>query len=631
MKISVIVPCFNAASWIGVTLRSLLNQTLRPAEIIVANDGSDDDSAAIAESFGSPVKVLNLENGGAALARAKGAALATGDALMFMDADDLIAPETLAALAACLREHPDAIALSPWKRYERVDGTVWLPAPASCPVRHAGQDDLQGWLSGWYHPPCAVLWSRQAFERSGGWDGDVTVHDDGDVMMRGLVRGNRLILSETGMAFYRRLPDGTGSLSGRASTREGVASRFRVIDRIASMLGEQGRTAFYADDLRIAYRSILDTCPEAFLDLRGRVQDAVANLPARQRAQAGEGGLAVCRAAPEAPKKNDWRPPRTGTSPAVSVVIPTFNRAASVRRAIDSVLAQDHTDLELIVVDDASTDDTAQSVRRIADDRVRLLEQPVNGGVAAARNRGIGAARAPLIAFLDSDDIWLPGKLSLQVAMMEAMPAQVGIVYSGIENQTPGGAERWTPSWRGDVFRRLLMVNGIHGGASTAMIRREVFDMVGTFDTTFPAIEDYEMWTRIARFWQVEFFAEPFAAYFDTASDDTAGQRRSRNLRANNDARAMFHRRYLDDMRSAGIEHEFLLESARRRATEGTYGRLCAARTILKAIRHRPQAKKLYGWLALILVPPGPRDRIVALLRKAQRRARPDVADGAAR
>ncbi len=631
MKISVVMPCYNAAPWIGAALNSLLNQTLLPAEIIVVDDGSGDDSAEIAERFGPPVRVLRVANGGAALARAKGADLASGDALMFMDADDLIAPETLAALAACLREHPGRIALSPWKRYERVDDTVWLARPASCPPRQEGQDDLQAWLSGWYHPPCTVLWSRQAFERSGGWDAETTMNQDGDVMMRGLVRGNRLVLSQYGTGFYRRLPGEAVSVSGRKSTRQGVISRLRVIDRIASMLAEERRTPVYADALQTAYRSILETCPAEFADLRRRVEETVAGLPSAARERVGDPGLTMCRARPERPEDAGWRPASSTTSPAVSVVIPTWNRAASVRRAIDSVLAQDFTDLEVIVVDDASTDDTAQAVRGIADGRVRLLEQPVNQGVSAARNRGIAAARAPLIAFLDSDDIWLPGKLSRQVALMDASPGRVGMVYTGIENRTPDGARSEAPTWRGDVFARLMQMNGIHGGASTSMMRREVFDMVGGFDTTLPAIEDYEMWVRIARFWQVDFVPEPLAAYFDAAEDDSAGVRRSRNLRANNDARAMFHARYFDDMRRAGVEHEFLLESARRRAAEGATARLRAARMILKAMRYRPQAMKLYGWLALILLPPEQRDRIVGSIRKVRGRAGSGTGDGAAR
>jgi len=110
MRVSVIMPCYNAADWIGVALRTLLNQTVLPHEIIVVDDGSDDESAEIAESFGAPVRVLRVPNGGAARARKTGVAEASGDALMFKDADDLIAPGSLAALAGCLSAHPGQIA-----------------------------------------------------------------------------------------------------------------------------------------------------------------------------------------------------------------------------------------------------------------------------------------------------------------------------------------------------------------------------------------------------------------------------------------------------------------------------------------------------------------------------------------
>lgn len=609
MKISVVMPCYNASAWIGVALRSLLNQTLVPTEIIVVDDGSSDDSAAIAERFGPPLQVLRVPNAGASAARMQGAEMASGDALMFMDADDLIQPDTLAAQAACLGDHPGTIALAPWRRYQRVDDTVWLARPASCPPRRDGQDDLQAWLSGWYHPPCAVLWSRQSFERSGGWDPNITVNDDGDVMMRGLVRGNRLVLSREGSGFYRRIPGEAQTLSSRRSTRDGVTSRLRVIERIASMLESEHRIASYACDLRTSYRLILETCPEEFTDLRERVQTLIAKLPATRHQRPGS-RLDICTARPHIFDKAPLKMPRSGVSPVVSVVIPTYNRAQSVCRAIDSVLTQDHTDLEVIVVDDASTDDTAQVVRQIPDDRIRLVEQPVNQGVSAARNRGIAEARAPLIALLDSDDVWLPGKLSRQIELMDASPANVGLIYTGIENRTSGGAKTFVPTLRGDVFASLLKVNKMHGCPSTALIRREVFDMVGKFDRTYPAIEDYEMWIRIARFWRVDFISEPLAAYFDAAEDDAAGLRRSRNLRANNDAREMFHARYSEDMRRAGTEPAFVLESARRRASEGAIGRLMGAKAILKTIRHSPRALELYGWLAVILLPPRIRNRI---------------------
>ncbi len=121
MRVSVVIPCYNAAAYVGVALRALLNQTRPPDEVIVVDDGSTDGSAAVAQSFGAPVRVIRVANGGAARARLRGLSEADGDALMFMDADDLMAPDTLGSLVAVLEDHPEAVATCPWMRYE------WLP------------------------------------------------------------------------------------------------------------------------------------------------------------------------------------------------------------------------------------------------------------------------------------------------------------------------------------------------------------------------------------------------------------------------------------------------------------------------------------------------------------------------
>ena len=109
------------------------------------------------------------------------------------------------------------------------------------------------------------------------------------------------------------------------------------------------------------------------------------------------------------------------SSPAISVVMPSYNRESTIRAAAESVLRQTWQDFELIVVDDGSSDATVAALRAIDDPRLRILPQEVNRGVSAARNVGIDAARAPWVAFQDSDDEWLPEKLALQMARIEAM------------------------------------------------------------------------------------------------------------------------------------------------------------------------------------------------------------------
>ena len=115
--------------------------------------------------------------------------------------------------------------------------------------------------------------------------------------------------------------------------------------------------------------------------------------------------------------------------PAVSVIIPTFNRAYCLRRSIDSVLAQTFTDFELIVVDDGSTDNTSALLETIGDPRLRVLRHPTNKGVAGAINTGIRNAKAAIIALQDSDDEWVETKLEYQMEVMRTADDKLGVIY----------------------------------------------------------------------------------------------------------------------------------------------------------------------------------------------------------
>jgi len=134
-------------------------------------------------------------------------------------------------------------------------------------------------------------------------------------------------------------------------------------------------------------------------------------------------------------------------------VLPVFNRAATIERAIASVSSQSMGEWELVIIDDASSDDLPQALARVRDGRVRLLRHERNRGAAAARNTGIKAARAPFIAFIDSDDEWLPPKLERQIAVMERAPPSLGGLCTGFrltrtrtgyaEDRRPRAAGTW--------------------------------------------------------------------------------------------------------------------------------------------------------------------------------------------
>ncbi|MDP4978304.1 MAG: glycosyltransferase [Desulfobacterales bacterium] len=195
------------------------------------------------------------------------------------------------------------------------------------------------------------------------------------------------------------------------------------------------------------------------------------------------------------------------TDPLVSIIIPTYNRAWIVRDAIDSVLGQTYADFELIVVDDGSTDRTPQILDAYGD-RLRVIRQ-ANQGVSAARNRGIGASSGPLIALLDSDDIWLPGKLSVQVDFFRKNPAALICqteeiwIRNGLR-VNPGKRHR-KPS--GVIFERSLDLCLV--SPSAVMVRRALLEVVGLFDENLPACEDYDLWLRVGCRFPVHLIDKP--------------------------------------------------------------------------------------------------------------------------
>jgi glycosyltransferase involved in cell wall biosynthesis len=194
--------------------------------------------------------------------------------------------------------------------------------------------------------------------------------------------------------------------------------------------------------------------------------------------------------------------------PKVSAIIPTYNRADLLPRAIESVLGQTLRDLELIVVDDGSTDNTREIVERFAqrDNRIIYLWRQNSGGPAAPRNSGIERATGKYVAFLDHDDEWMPSKLEEQVRLFEASPPEIGFVacdYLIIIGTGGNSISKYRlPAPEGGSLFRTLLENDFIRTATVVMVRKDVFENVGGFDVSLPCGEDTEMWLRIAERYQ---------------------------------------------------------------------------------------------------------------------------------
>ena len=213
-------------------------------------------------------------------------------------------------------------------------------------------------------------------------------------------------------------------------------------------------------------------------------------------------------------------------NPRVSVIIPSYNRAHLLGRAIQSVLDQTYQDFEIIVVDDGSKDNTEEVVRSFNDKRIRYIRHEVNKGGATARNTGIKAARCEYIAFQDSDDEWLPDKLEKQMKVFEKVSPKVGVVYTGfrrIENDK----KTYIPSSKvsqkeGDIHKTLLKGNFV--STPVAVVKRECFKRGGMFDEELLPLEDWELWIRISKYYQFKVIDESLVISYHQPDSISANQ-----------------------------------------------------------------------------------------------------------
>jgi glycosyltransferase involved in cell wall biosynthesis len=200
--------------------------------------------------------------------------------------------------------------------------------------------------------------------------------------------------------------------------------------------------------------------------------------------------------------------------PLVSVIIPTYNREQYLRKALDSVLAQTYQRFEIIVVDDGSTDNT-RTMLSAYQESVRYVYQE-NQGISKARNTGIRNSHGDCIAFLDSDDYWLPEKTELQVALLQKHP-EYGMVASRCSSVRLDGSfrEKNRPGTSGWVLENLFQANFIR--TSAAIIRKECFHEVGLFDEELKECEEYDLWLRMASQYPIGFINKSLAVYVDNA------------------------------------------------------------------------------------------------------------------
>jgi glycosyltransferase involved in cell wall biosynthesis len=349
------------------------------------------------------------------------------------------------------------------------------------------------------------------------------------------------------------------------------------------------------------------------------------------------------------------------TGALVSVVIPTYNRAYCIERTLDSVIAQTHRDLEVLVVDDGSTDGSAELIQRVYghEPRIRLITQ-VNQGVSAARNTGLTAARGDFVALLDSDDVWHPWKIEAQLACLAAVP-EAGMVWTDMDAVDPDGAifsrrylttmysayrwfsreelfERWFPFSRlepalaarigdprvyvGDIFSEMVLGNLVH--TSTVLLRRERLRRVGGFSLELRHTgEDYDFHLRTCREGPVAYLDAPSILYQRGRTDQlTYSPRLGLHMAKNflktvapvierDRARIKLPRMMLDEVLAEA--HAWVGECHADRGEHAD-----ARRELAASLRHKRRQPRVMALLALALLPPP----LARGLRRVYRRAK---------
>ncbi|APX98387.1 glycosyltransferase family 2 protein [Natronorubrum daqingense] len=242
----------------------------------------------------------------------------------------------------------------------------------------------------------------------------------------------------------------------------------------------------------------------------------------------------------------------------VSVITPTYNRADTLPRAIESVLEQRYDHFEHVIVDDGSTDDTASVVDDYDDDRIEYIRLEGNNGANAARNEGIRAASGEYVAFLDSDDEYYPGKLEACVDTLDSLPESYGGVFHGYDvyrGETYLGPESTD---EGRVTLSDLGERNVPGSFITSTFRRSVFEEVGFLDEAMASSQDYEFYLRVARAYDLYGLGEIFAKHYrqeDSISLDLEARRRGKEQLIERHDDVLTDRRHSHHHYLLGISH----------------------------------------------------------------------------
>lgn len=250
----------------------------------------------------------------------------------------------------------------------------------------------------------------------------------------------------------------------------------------------------------------------------------------------------------------------------ISVIIPTYNRSHTILRSVNSVLNQTYKDIEILIIDDGSTDNTQELIKQIKDSRIRYICQQANSGVAIARNTGVNLALGEWIAFQDSDDEWFPEKLEKQISYASKHP-EYNLIYCSFRNHNSDGSNFQFPhtpyrhKMEGNLYTSLLEYNTID--APTIFVKRKEFLSVGGFDSTYSSLEDWEFVIRFSKNNLIGFTPDILVNSY------LLQEGISSNIAAYYDSRCRILAEYKEDIINLGLFNSIAMDILTRAANSG--------------------------------------------------------------
>lgn len=471
-KVSIIIPVYNGSKYLREAIDSALGQSYPNVEVIVVNDGSNDNEATekIVLSYGDQIHYYSKENGGVSTALNYGIEKMTGEYFSWLSHDDVYYPNKIEIQMKFLMDNhlKDTIL---YGGYELIDKTSKVLAQVK-PDRLYPNEKLnislfpilRGLING-----CSLLIHKSHFQKSGLFDENLLLAQDYALWFK--MFRNAKIKFLPGIGVKTRIHD----------EQQSSVKKDRNLNECNSIW------ISFMDEVSVPEMCEMDGSPYLFYK---KTAEFLQRFTSYSEAQQYAESLAQ--------KAKD----------KISIVIPFFNRIPTLLEAIKSVLSQSYSNIEVLLIDDGSTDDITP-LKELEDSRLRYIYQE-HKGTSAARNLGISLSSGEYIAFLDSDDVFLPGKLEKQISYMKTHKLQFSHT-SYLRMNMQGKPKQLINSGRfsGKVFPRILASCGI--ATSTVMIRREVLNNL-RFKESIELGEDVCLWIDIAYSYTVGGIDEPLTS-----------------------------------------------------------------------------------------------------------------------